>query len=126
MAKTIEAVAEAHAVIALPNDLLAPSIAAYLYDSPKDYLLWDLDNACAFGIHKWGRENARNTGDKTVEELLAEDGKDTGPVYYVQTSETPELPDLSSDRMELLGGNEGKNTWNEYYQLYRVVKEYEE
>lgn len=120
MAQIIEKNVPKQSVIVIHNDMLSTSIASYLYESNKQYLLWDIDNACKYVIHKWGKPNKRKVTQKTLYKTICEDMNGTGTIYYVKGIRALKSDIPSIDKMTLIGKNKVPNTWNEYYQLYKV------
>ena len=143
IAKIINDNAEDGSVIMINNHFLCTPVIAYLSDSPKTFVIWDLENNRQFSIHKWGEtypvhideSNIAEYGDK----IIRENGF-TGNVYYVKGNEyLPEIKDgkvlvsgffredtvvyvpevQPNDRLELIDKNRTLNYWNEYYLLYR-------
>ena len=120
MAQIIEEHVPSKSVIVIHNDLLSTSIVSYLYESNKQYLLWDIDNGCKYVIHKWGKTNKRKITQKTLYNTICKDMNVTKPIYYVKGILALKSNIPSIDKMTLIGKNKVPNTWNEYYQLYKV------
>lgn len=123
MAQIIEKNAPNHSVIVIHNDMFSTSIASYLYESNKQYLLWDIDNGCKYVIHKWGKPNRRKVTQKALYETICKDINVSKIVFYVNGFQKlkPDIPSI--DKMTLIGKNKVPNTWNEYYQLYKVNRD---
>ena len=120
MAHIIEENAPSQSVIVIHNDLLSTSIVSYLYESNKHYLLWDIDNGCKYVIHKWGKPNKRKVTEKTLYKTICEDLNVLGNIYYIKGIRALESDILSIDKIIFIEKNKVPNTWNEYYQLYKV------
>ncbi len=120
MVQIIEKNAPNQSVIVVHNNSLSTSIVSYLYDSNKQYLLWDIDNGCKYVIHKWGKPKKRKLTQKTLYKTICEDVNVPETIYYVKGIQTlkPDIPSI--DKMKLIGRNKVPNKWNEYYQLYKV------
>lgn len=120
MAAIVEQTVPDRSIIAIHNNELSTSIAAYIYESEKALVIWDIDNGCEFKIHKWGRENKRNITDDMIQETTYADCGRNEHCYYISGTKDP-APDPEqplSDIMTLVSKNTVLNTWNEYYQLY--------
>lgn len=119
-AELLEENAPERSVIVMHNDMYSTSIAAYLYESNKEYLLWDIDNGCEYTIHKWGRSNKRIITPETIYESICEDLRGNKSVYYVRGVGSLDSELISVGEIDLVGRGEVPNTWNEYYQIYRI------
>lgn len=120
MAAMVDDIASDGSVIALHNDMLCTSIAAYLYESENKYTIWDIDNGCEFRIHKWGRMNKRVLQDMQLYEIIKEDCGSDNNVYFINSTQELETTPISSENMKVIGRNTEPNTWSEYYQLYEL------
>ena len=120
MAKIIEDSVPDGSIIAIHNDELSTSIVAYLYESDKNLVLWDIDNGCEYRIHKWGKINLRDIPDGQLYGTICEDCKEYRNVFFVDGTSAPEHDNFSEENMELIGKNSSTNKWKEYYWLYRV------
>lgn len=143
IAKIINDNVEDGSVIMINNHFLCTPVIAYLSDSPKNYVIWDLENNKQFVIHKWGETYPDVINESNIAEyadkIIKENGF-TGNIYYVKCNEyLPTIKDgkilvsgffregtvvyvpevQPNDRLELIDKNRTLNYWNEYYLLYR-------
>jgi len=123
IAQMVEESVPDESIIAMHNDMLCTSIAAYLYESDKQLTIWDIDNGCEFKIHKWGRENNRTISNENLYEVILEDCGGKENVFFVDGVESINAELIPSDGMSLIGKNEEPNKWDEYYRLYKVEME---
>ena len=120
MAMIVDETVPDKSIIVIRNNELSTSIASYLYESEKNYTIWDIDNGCEFQIHKWGRENKRNVQDDVIVETAYKDcGKKEG-CYYINATTSIDPEQLQSGKITLIKKNTSPNTWDEYYQLYKL------
>ena len=119
MAAIVDDSAPDGSVIALHNDKLCTTIAAYLYESEKKFTIWDIDNGCEFRIHKWGRTNKRTIPDELLYEIIKQDCS-RDDVYFINGTGKPGIEPISSENMKVIGRNTETNICNEYYQLYEL------
>ena len=143
IAEMIEANVEDGSVILLNNDFFSTSVIAYLSDSPKKYIFWDVDNDREFFIHKWGEDNPVIIDESNIGEYAArfvKNGDLSCNVYYVKGNEF--LTGFKDGKLYVLGlfsdntriydpeitknkflsfvdKNRTPNHWNEYYILYK-------
>ena len=118
----IENTVPADSVIVIHNDMFSTSLAAYLYESDKNYTLWDIDNGCEFDLHIWGRDNARDLDDEDIYEAICRDIPADRICYYVYGTETlGEAPEFT-EGMILISGNHEENYREEYHLLYQVER----
>jgi len=120
MATIVEETVPDKSIIAIRNNELSPSIAAYLYESEKNYIIWDIDNGCEFQIHKWGRENKRIITDDMIAETVYKDCGRIANCYYISGTKALDPEQLQTGKMTLIKKNTSPNTWDEYYQLYKL------
>ena len=120
MASIVEETVPDKSIIAIRNNELSTSIVAYLYESGKNYTVWDIDNGCEFQIHKWGRENKRNVQDDMIMETAYKDCDRNESVYYINATTSLDPEQLQTGKMTLIKKNTSPNTWDEYYQLYKL------
>ena len=119
--KYAEKIIPNNSVVAIRNDKLCTSIAAYLYESDKHFLIWDIDNGYEYRIHKWGKSNSRKITNDTLHEYLSADLNEFDNVFYIDCVESYEMINQFTDDLILLARNSDRNKWNEYYRLYQVV-----
>lgn len=110
------------AVIVIKNNEYSTSIAAYLYESGKNFMIWDIDNGSEFRIHKWGRKNGRSVAKERVYDFISDDFSQFESVYYIESAKSLNAFSQQNEKMVLIGQNTEPNIWNEYYRLYRAEK----
>lgn len=108
------------AVIVMHNDMYCTSIAAYLYDSDRNYTLWDVDNGCEFVIHKWGMENARQLNNEDLYDTIC--GDIQGECYFIYAGGSASDDLGFPEQMILTGRNTEQNFWKECYQIYYIQR----
>jgi len=130
-------------LIFVNHDYLTTSVIAYLSDSGKKYVFWDIDNDREFTIHKWGETNPVNIDEfniaKYADDVLKHNNF-AGKAYYIKGNEyLIKLKDnkllfsgLSKEnkniyvheiednkRLVLIDKNKETNSLSEYYILYK-------
>lgn len=120
MAQLVENSVPDDSAIVLCNDELSTSMAAYLYDSSKQYFIWDISNGREYTIHKWGAPDERTI--ESLYDTMKADLPDRENIYFVYSisSNRNKYKNIQDDRMDLIGQNDQENIWNEYYQLYKI------
>ena len=148
MAEMIEENAEDGSVILINNNYLSTSMIAYLSDSPKKFVFWDIDNDREFFIHKWGEDDPVTIDETNIGKFAEgsiKNGSLSGSIYYVKgNTYVTEIkngqihitgvfdddtriyePDVVTNKaLTLIGRNRKVNTWNEYYLLYKFNKQH--
>ena len=146
IAEIIEKNVEDGSVIMVGNEFQTSSVIAYLYDSPKKFVFWDIDNDREFFIYKWGAESPLVIDETNIGKYAEEsikNGKLSGNIYYVKgNTYVTEIkngqihitgvfdddtriyePDVVKNRyLTFIDKNRKQNYWNEYYLLYRFNK----